>query len=143
MNAAREADTWIGKTLFIPIIIRVCQATRQSQYATSKTLWFAACLHALYFSTGGVGSIMLIVLCAGYLLYAGLAADRPNQSQFWFRALMWLNLIIEALRGTNSDNWNGLVWTLIVLFAEYAATITHVPPRERRAGLSRLAEERR
>src|SRR5688500_3274705 len=43
-----KLDTWVGKTLFIPPIIRFCQATRQSQFAVSRFFWFVAALDGFY-----------------------------------------------------------------------------------------------
>jgi len=44
MEIAIKIDGWLGRTLFIPPIIRVCQLTRLSQFALSKYLFFVSCL---------------------------------------------------------------------------------------------------
>lgn len=43
-----EVDHWVGKTLFVPPIIKFCQLTRQSQYACSRLFWFVVSLDGLY-----------------------------------------------------------------------------------------------
>ena len=37
-----KVDLWLGKTLFVPPIIKFCQLTRQSQFAVSRLFWFVA-----------------------------------------------------------------------------------------------------
>ena len=44
MSIIRRLDIWLGKTLFHPPIILICQRTRQTQYAVHRALWFfSAC----------------------------------------------------------------------------------------------------
>ena len=43
-----EIDHWIGRTLFVPLIIRLCQLTRQTQFALSRLFWFIAALDGFY-----------------------------------------------------------------------------------------------
>src|SRR3546814_5005009 len=43
-----KIDQWIGKTLFVPPIIKLCQLTRQSQFAVSRLFWFIAALDGFY-----------------------------------------------------------------------------------------------
>ena len=43
-----RADAWVGKTLFIPPIIKLCQLTRQTQFAVSRLFWFIAALDGFY-----------------------------------------------------------------------------------------------
>ena len=43
-----KIDHWIGKTLFVPPIVKLCQLTRQSQFAVSRLFWFVAAQEGLY-----------------------------------------------------------------------------------------------
>ena len=43
-----SVDVWIGRTLFLPPIIKFCQLTRQSQFAVSRLFWFLAALDGFY-----------------------------------------------------------------------------------------------
>src|SRR3546814_13593761 len=43
-----KIDQWIGKTLFVPPIIKLCQLTRQSQFAVSRLFWFIAAPDGFY-----------------------------------------------------------------------------------------------
>jgi len=40
-------DLWVGKTLFVPPIIKLCQLTGQTQFAVSRLFWFIAALDQL------------------------------------------------------------------------------------------------
>lgn len=43
-----KIDYWIGKNLFVPPIVKLCQLTRQSQFAMSRLFWFIAALDGFY-----------------------------------------------------------------------------------------------
>lgn len=40
-------DVWVGKTLFVPLIVKLCQITGQSQFAISRLFWFVVALDQL------------------------------------------------------------------------------------------------
>jgi hypothetical protein len=125
-----EIDHWIGKTLFVPPIIKLCQLTRQSQFAVSRLFWFIAALDGLYradtlFSSviwGGLSIIMMIT--------ASRRADAPTASIMGFRLLSVVFLALDLLEGALAAKWAGTEFWLLVLIAEYAATIRTLPPRE-------------
>jgi hypothetical protein len=125
----READAWLGKTLFVPIIIRICQLTRQSQYAISRLLWFMAGLYLLYYTTDFWGRVLMGTLCFALMLSASLRADMPKVGQLWLRVFWWFCLITDGLREFTGDASGRIVSDILILFAEYAITIRTIPPR--------------
>ncbi len=125
-----KIDAWVGKTLFIPPIIRLCQATRQSQFAVSRLFWFIAALDGFYraetlfssFLWGGMSVLMMIT--------ATKRADHPTASFMIFRMLGVLLLIVDVVKAVSTGQWAGVEFWPLVLVAEYAATIRTVPPSE-------------
>ena len=125
-----KIDSWVGKTLFIPPIIKLCQVTRQSQYAVSRLFWFIAALDGFYradtlFSSilwGGVSVIMMIT--------ATRRADSPTESFRFFRMLGLLFLVLDVVTAAATGKWAGVEFWVLVLIAEYASTIRTVPPVE-------------
>lgn len=125
-----KIDLWIGKTLFVPPIIKLCQLTRQSQFAVSRLFWFIAALDGFYradtlFSSilwGGVSVLMMIT--------ATRRADHPTASFMFFRMLGVFFLALDLVKGAATGEWAGSEFWFLVLIAEYASTIRHVPPRE-------------
>jgi len=145
MKILSRLDAWLGKTLFHPPIILACQITRQSQYALHRALWFFAACHATYYirDDGLVWTIMLWVWTIALLISATVMPDRETVSMGWFRFLIWALLLLEIpatvvgghLRATS-------VRDVIILFAEYAATIKTIPPRKKREGSASGKEAR-
>jgi surface polysaccharide O-acyltransferase-like enzyme len=125
-----EADAWIGKTLFIPPIIKLCHLTRQTQYAVSRLFWFVAALDGFYraetlFSSvlwGGVSVIMMIG--------AVRRADAPSPTFMWFRLLAVVMFLLALLKVAVTGEWGGAEFWIFILIAEYAATIRTLPPRD-------------
>ena len=66
------------------------------------------------------------------MLTASLRADMPTYSSRGFRLLTVLVLIISILMGILGGQWRGIEFWFLVLFAEYAATIRTLPPREKK-----------
>ncbi|MDT9600136.1 hypothetical protein [Sphingosinicella rhizophila] len=125
-----KIDHWIGKTLFVPPIIRLCQATRQSQYAVSRLFWFVAALDGFYRADTWLASIIFGGLSIIMMVTASLRADMPTTSMFWFRILAIIFLLLDILQAAATGAWAGIEFWLIVLAAEYASTIRTIPPRE-------------
>ena len=125
-----ELDAWLGKTLFIPPIIKICQMTRQSQFAVSRTIWFFVALDQLRIASSLLNQIIAGAFAIVMMLTASLRADMPSMSMLWFRVLGWIFAILDLLAGLLGNQWRGVeIWPL-VLFAEYAATIRTIPPSE-------------
>ena len=125
-----RVDFWIGRTLFVPPIILVCRLTRQSQFAVSRLFGFIAALDGFYQSRTWVSLILFGSLSVFMMLTASLRADMPTFSVISVRILAIAALIISAGVGVATDQWSGIEFWLLVLVAEYAATIGTLPPRE-------------
>src|SRR3546814_8602243 len=80
-------DLWIGKKLFVPPIIKLCQLTRQSQFAVSRLFWFIAALDGFYRAETLLGSILFGGMSIVMMVTASLRADMPTGSLIWFRML--------------------------------------------------------
>ena len=138
-------DTWLGKALFHPPIISLCHATRQTQYAIHRALWFFAALHATYYdSHGGWGWTTFLWMWVIFnFLGAVLVPDMEAKSYGPFRAVFWLLFLINVsgivVLGEVS---NSVFRELMILFAEYAATIKTIPPRRKRERRTSAKEAR-
>ena len=122
-------DLWIGKTLFVPPIIRFCQLTRQSQFAVSRLFWFVAALDGFYRADSLFSSILFGVLSIFMMITASMRADMPTRSSMWFRMFALAFLILDLGAGVVTGEWAGTEFWLFVLIAEYASTIRTLPPR--------------
>jgi hypothetical protein len=125
-----RVDFWIGRTLFVPPIVLLCQLTRQSQFAVSRLFWFIAALDGFYQSQTWVSLILFGSLSVFMMLTASLRADMPTFSVLSVRMLAMAALVISAGVGVATDQWSGIEFWVFVLLAEYAATIRTLPPRE-------------
>jgi hypothetical protein len=131
-------DLWIGKTLFVPPIVRFCQLTRQSQFAVSRLFWFVAALDGFYRAESLFSSILFGVLSIFMMVTASLRADMPTRSSMWFRMFALAFLVLDLMAGAVTGKWAGTEFWLFVLIAEYAATIRTIPPREAKKAAARV-----
>jgi hypothetical protein len=125
-----EIDHWIGKTLFVPPIIRLCQLTRQSQFAVARLFWFIAALDAFYRAGTLFSSILWGFMSLCLMLTASLRADRPTASSMFFRLLSICFLLVDLAKSATTGKWAGTEFWIFVLIAEYAGTIRTLPPRK-------------
>ena len=128
MNLA-AIDYWVGKTLFVPPIIKLCQLTRQSQFAIAKLLWFIAALDAFYRADSVFSSVLWGGMSLFMMVSAARRADYLVQSLRFFRLFALALLIIDLVTAVVTRKWAGSVFWLFVLIAEYAATILTLPPK--------------
>ena len=124
-----EIDHWIGKYLFVPPIIKLCQLTRQTQFAVSRLFWFIASLDALYRADTRFSFILWGGMSIVMLISAARRADTPSTSFIFLRLLAMALLIIDLAKAVATGAWAGSEFWLFVLIAEYAATIRTLPPR--------------
>ena len=124
-----QIDLWIGKTLFVPAIIKLCHLTRQSQFAVSRMFWFAAALDGLYRAETTMGQVIWGGMSIFMLLTAGRRADSPTASFMFFRLLALSER--RACRVIDADRKS----------VRYQAR--RPPETELRARLRELANERR
>lgn len=125
----RKIDRWIGATLFVPLIIKLCHLTRQSQFAVSRLFWFIAALDGFYRAETWTGSILWGGVSVIMMITAARRADDPTSSYMFFRLLAAGALIIDLIQGVAIGAWAGTEFWVFVLVAEYAATIRTLPPR--------------
>jgi hypothetical protein len=81
----REIDRWIGATLFVPLIIKLCHLTRQSQFAVARLFWFIAALDGFYRAETWTGSILWGGVSVIMMITAARRADDPTSSYMFFR----------------------------------------------------------
>lgn len=123
-------DAWIGKTLFIPPIIKLCHATRQTQFAVSRMFWFIAALDGFYRAETLFSSILWGGMSVIMMITATQRADSPTASFMFFRMLALFFLVLDMVSAAATGEWAAVEFWVFVLFAEYAATIRTVPPKE-------------
>ena len=125
-----KIDAWVGKTLFIPPIIKLCQLTRQTQFAVSRMFWFIAALDAFYRAETLFSSILWGGMSVLMMITATQRADSPTSSFMFFRMLAVLLLALDLVAAAITGIWAGVEFWLFILAAEYAATIRTLPPQE-------------
>ena len=135
-------DQWIGKTLFVPPIVKFCHLTRQSQFAVSRLFWFAAALNGLYHAETMIGWVIWGGMSIVMMVSAAHRADSPTASFMFFRLLALVLLILDLVGGAVTGDWGGAEFWLFVLFAEYAAAIRNLPPAAKAKPRQKAAEAR-
>ena len=145
-------DRWLAKRLFVPVIIKWCQKTKMTQYAVFSYCWMAAIMSQIWFwkaSKSWIGWFMwaLVLLCGVFsVIRAGLSPDTPIPDRPIFRRVMLatvilLDLIPSVLLTAVTRNLSNLLdhvmaYNMLVLTAEYALTITRIPPEEKKRSTS-------
>lgn len=125
-----DFDVWVGKTLFVPPIIKFCQITKQSQFAVSRLFWFLTALDQLRIATSLTSQIIAGLFSLFMMFTASFRADMPAFSMRWFRMVAVAFLALDVFSSLMSGVWRGVEIWVLVLFAEYAATIGTIPPAE-------------
>lgn len=127
-----KLDLWLGKNLFQPPIILLCQLTGITQYAVHRYLWWAIMLYMIWRLDSDdhwLVKTALIIFGIFQTISAGLAPNRPLQDNPFLRRFMIvftaLNFVTAALLAKVPN-----LLLLAMLFAEYALTIRTIPPRE-------------
>ena len=136
-----KIDHWIGKTLFVPPIVKLCQLTKQSQFAVSRLFWFIAALDGFYRAETLFGSFLWGGISVVMLVSAGWRADAPTSSFMFFRLLALAILVSDMVRGAVTGEWAGFEFWIFVLVAEYAAIIRNIPPRQTVKSAARVTAE--
>lgn len=125
-----DIDLWIGKTLFVPPIVKLCQASGQSQYAVSRLFWFMTALDQLRLAETLGGQIVAGLFSLFMMVTASMRADMPAYSIMGFRLLAVALLALDVAHALVAGKWAGVEIWLLILFAEYAATIRTIPPAD-------------
>lgn len=126
-----QLDRWIGTHLFIPPIIKLCQVTRQSQFAVSRLFWFLAALDGFYRAESLFSSVLWGGISVFMLITANRRADQPTASFMFVRVLALFLLVLSLVAGLATGRWTGAEFWLLVIIAEYAASIRTLPPDKR------------
>jgi hypothetical protein len=142
VNVITKIDSWLGRTLFLPPIIKLCQWTRQTQFAVSRLFWFIAALDGFWRADTLFASIMFGLLSVFMMVTASLRADMPATSTMGFRMLAILFLLMDVAKGLMENDWAGTEFWIFVLIAEYAASIRTIPPTEASERSRRASEAR-
>jgi hypothetical protein len=137
--AIAKIDLWVGKTLFVPPIVKLCQLTRQSQFAVSRLFWFIAALDGFYRAESLFASLLWGGLSIIMMVSAAWRADTPTSSFRFFRMLALALLIVDLVQGAATGQWAGAEFWVFVLFAEYAAIIRTIPPKEARKPAAKVS----
>jgi hypothetical protein len=102
-------DLWIGKSLFLPPIVKLCQLTYQSQFAVSRLFWFIAMLDGFYHADTLFSSVVFGGLSVFMMVTASMRADMPTRSSLFFRMLALLFFLLDLLKGAamaqNFGSW--------------------------------------
>jgi len=137
MSRLTRFDAWLGLRVFHPPIIRFCQLTGYTQHKLHRDLWFAVALWVAWRANVDDRSWwvigMLLFLCVIMGLRAAITpASFPGQTWSWFRLLILFWMLFSLPLTIALGEWDKWVDDLAILVAEYAATITTIPPRKRR-----------
>jgi hypothetical protein len=110
--------------------MKLCQMTRQSQFAVSRLFWFIAALDGFYRAETLLSSLIWGAMSIVMMITAAARADHPTVSFVFFRLLALAFLMLDLVRGLATEQWAGVEFWLLALVAEYAATIRTLPPRD-------------
>jgi hypothetical protein len=139
-------DLWLGKTMFVPLVIRICQRTKLSQYTLHTYIWLVILLYNLLRGPSVYGNGIWGWLFYGFLalvtlfwvIMAAVVPDSIKTSATWLRYSFIFFFCFDCF---------GIVMTALVhkpmataviiavkdwfiLLAEYALTIKTIPPLE-------------
>lgn len=126
-------DLWLGKYLFQPPIILLCQSTGMTQYALHRYLWWAVTLYLIWrldSDSHWLWKSLLILVGITQTIGAGLSPDRAVTGSDWIRRFLVVMGLVELV--TVSFGKPPSFHLLPMLFAEYALTIKTIPPREKK-----------
>ncbi|CAN5171244.1 hypothetical protein BH10PSE12_BH10PSE12_37610 [soil metagenome] len=129
-----ETDAWLGRTLFFPIIIRICQATGQTQHTVGRLLWFVACACLFSHDARTWYRAVIAILCVAQMLRASLWVSQPA-NMLVVRALWWLLFSIDVLNLFKHHDIGRVTADLLILFAEYAFLVRTIPPQGRKSSV--------
>ncbi|MCW2336292.1 hypothetical protein M2337_000525 [Sphingobium sp. B2D3A] len=128
-------DAWLAKTIFWPIIIKVCQETGCSKWAFGRLcafIWICGVILTTKEWTW-FWSIFIALIAIGETVSVGLRKDAPYGQSGIARAVFWFSLALELPSVAAGDGQLARpASTLAMLFSLYAATLPTVPPKRRR-----------
>ena len=128
-------DAWLAKTIFWPIIIKICQETGCTKWAFGRLcafLWICGVIltttHWTWF-----WSIFIAIIAISETVSLGLRRDAPYGQSGFARAVFWIALALGIFDAVTGDGQPARpASTLAMLFSLYAATLPTVPPKRRK-----------
>lgn len=133
------ADRWIGKTLFVPLIVRFCQRTGWSQFLVHNYLYLIGSYLLLVaaLNKGEPGTVEFF-LALVLTLKIGRNPEYPGYESRFLRLFLIVTNVLHAIAHVTGkpmlvagSNWNlSCLVPLFWLTAEYARTIKTIPPLE-------------
>jgi hypothetical protein len=139
VGIANRIDTWIGKTLFVPLIVRFCQKSGWTQFAVHNYLYLIGSYMLLVAAMAkGKGEAMPFVLALILTIKIGRDPQYPGYESKFLRWCFILttpvhvlsHLTGEPLLFAGPDLDLSCPVSLMWLTAEYARTIKTIPPLE-------------
>lgn len=132
MGIFERLDHWLGKTLFVPVIIRICQRAGMTQYRFHRYGLFAAGLYGVGFSEGWLAKGLFAFIALIFCLGATLLGDMPEKpsARFWRLLPVFMLVLLAALLVPTGKVPITTGFWLLCAFAEYALTIKTIPPLE-------------
>jgi hypothetical protein len=150
----KRFDHWLGKEIFQPPIIWLCQRTGMTQFAVARYGWMlAAWTLVMRISFEGVGDwVFAALILIVTVLETWRAAVMPNAPSRGNSGLRFIILIFTAIdigtlvytsarHGFPGFSWRH-AWDLFALIAEYAKTIGTIPPRKIERPIAARSEAR-
>ena len=139
----RGVDTWVGKTMFVPLIVRFCQRSGWTQFHVHNFLYLIGSYMLLMASLAkgpddaGLAFAMALVFTFKCGRDPGYSGEPSTFLRFALLVLVPLHMLSHVLGKPlifSGPDWDtscpiGVMW----LFAEYARTIKTIPPTEDRS----------
>ncbi|MCW2369940.1 hypothetical protein [Sphingobium sp. B11D3D] len=130
----QSLDAGLAKTVFWPIIIKVCQETGCSKWAFGRLcafIWICGVILTTKEWTW-FWSIFIALIAIGETVSVGLRKDAPYGQSGLARAVFWISLALELPTvAAGEAQLARPASTLAMLFSLYAATLPKVPPKKR------------
>lgn len=128
-------DAWLAKTIFWPIIIKICQETGCTKWAFGRLcafLWICGVILTMTHWTW-FWSIFIAIIAISETVSLGLRRDAPYGQSGFARAVFWVSLALGIFDAATGDGQPARpASTLAMLFSLYAATLPTVPPKRRK-----------
>lgn len=139
-SAIERVDHWVGRYIFHPPIIALCQRSGMSQRAVARYGWMLATwtlvMRINFLNAGGWAVAIFVIPIT--VIETARAAINPEAPTVRLDLLRRILLIVTALdivalifltvqRGFPGLEWKH-AWDLLALTAEYAKTIRAIPP---------------
>lgn len=133
-----KIDSWLARTVFWPIIIKVCQETGCTKWHFGRASGFAWCLCVIASqkSWSLFDMVLITIIAVSEVLSLGLHKDLPFWSAGWLRVMWWatfpLDAFVAVVLADDPHNWLRLAGNTFMLFSLYAACLPNIPPQDKK-----------